>query len=106
MPHRWGTASRHERGYGSAWVKLREVIIARDLGLCQPCKREGRVTPFKAVDHIRPKSQGGTDEPDNLECICRACHDAKTHAESEAAKGRAPKQRPRFADDGRVIWPG
>ncbi len=28
--------SRHARGYGSAWTKLRELVLKRDGGLCQP----------------------------------------------------------------------
>ncbi|WP_425610863.1 HNH endonuclease [Xanthomonas albilineans] len=35
--------------------------MQRDQGLCQPCKQSGRLTPAVAVDHIVPKSQGGTD---------------------------------------------
>jgi 5-methylcytosine-specific restriction protein A len=76
--------SRHERGYGSAWVRLRAIILDRDLHLCQPCRRLGRVTPATQVDHIKPKANGGTDDSDNLQAICEPCHDAKT----EADKGR------------------
>jgi 5-methylcytosine-specific restriction protein A len=80
------TESRHARGYGSKWEKTRLVIIARDMGLCQPCKRrDGRPTPFDQVDHIKPKAQGGTDDHDNLECICEQCHTAKSAAEGQAA---------------------
>jgi 5-methylcytosine-specific restriction protein A len=103
-PWRHTKQSRHQRGYGAAWVKLREVIIARDIGLCQPCKRQGRVTPFAAVDHITPKAQGGTDEHDNLELICGPCHAAKSQAESLTGQGKALKPKPKFDDSGRVVW--
>lgn len=73
--------NRHQRGYGREWEKLREVIIHRDDGLCQPCLRAGRVVSFSAVDHIVPKAQGGGDDPSNLQCICGACHREKTAAE-------------------------
>lgn len=80
--------SRHERGYGSAWDKLREQIMRRDSGLCQPCGRMGKVAAAHHVDHIVPKAQGGTDDEANLQAICRDCHRAKTQAEANAGKGR------------------
>jgi len=67
-----------QRGYGAKWRRTREIIIRRDNGLCQPCLRNDRVTAFNAVDHITPKSKGGTDNPDNLQCICNECHKKKT----------------------------
>lgn len=76
---------RHARGYGSAWDKLREQIMQRDKGLCRLCWGLGRVTPAHAVDHIKPKSDGGTDEHANLQAICRACHSDKTAREGAAA---------------------
>jgi len=74
--------SRHERGYGTAWDKLRLKILKRDINLCQPCKRQGKLTPANAVDHIVQKASGGTDNPTNLQSICNACHKAKTASES------------------------
>jgi 5-methylcytosine-specific restriction protein A len=73
--------NRHERGYGNAWTKRRARILLRDCGLCQVCKRDGRVTVATEVDHRVPKSQGGTDEDDNLQSICNPCHKTKTGAE-------------------------
>lgn len=74
----WPTTSRHERGYGAAWDKLRLRILARDLHLCQPCKRKGRATPATQVDHIVPKAKGGTDDEANCQSICADCHREKT----------------------------
>jgi 5-methylcytosine-specific restriction enzyme A len=82
-PHR---GSRHARGYGTAWDKLREQIMARDCGLCQTCHRAGRVTLAREVDHIVPKFEGGTDGMHNLAAICQACHKAKTATESARSK--------------------
>jgi len=74
--------TRHERGYGSAWTKLRESILQRDAGLCQACRKQGRLTPARDVDHIIPKAEGGTDDESNLQSLCRACHTEKTKAET------------------------
>ena len=99
-----GQASRHERGYGAAWDKLRKIIIKRDMALCQPCLTKGRPTPFTQVDHITPKAKGGTDEHDNLQCICTPCHSDKTQREAAEAQGRQAKDRLTFTADGQVIW--
>lgn len=74
----WSRTSRHLRGYGYAWEKLRLRILARDKHLCQACKRKGRVTAANHVDHVKPKAQGGTDDEGNLQSLCAPCHDAKT----------------------------
>lgn len=78
----WPTSSRHSRGYGAAWDKLRLRILARDLHLCQPCKRKGRATPATQVDHIVPKAKGGTDDEANCQSICADCHMVKTAVEN------------------------
>lgn len=92
--------TRHERGYGAAWQRLRVQVIARDRGLCQPCKAAGKVRKFDAVDHIKPKAQGGTDDLSNLRCICADCHAAKSTAEGHEASGH--RHRPTIGEDG---WP-
>lgn len=82
--------SRHERGYGSAWDKIRQRIMHRDAGLCQQCKREGLVALAYAVDHITPRAEGGTDDDHNLEAICKPHHQRKTAAEALRARTIRP----------------
>ncbi|RCX52619.1 HNH endonuclease, partial [Escherichia coli] len=53
----------------------------RDKGLCQLCLRAGVVREAKTVDHINPKSHGGTDVDSNLQSLCWPCHKAKTARE-------------------------
>lgn len=77
----WSSESRHARGYGSAWDKLRLLALRRDRHLCIPCMAGGRPTPATQVDHIRPKAKGGTDDLANLQSICTECHAAKTATE-------------------------
>jgi 5-methylcytosine-specific restriction protein A len=90
--------SRHARGYGSAWDKLRVQVLRRDNGLCQcwECKRTGRIKLATQVDHIVPKSKGGTDAMENLQSIAADCHADKTLAEI----GKA-----RRTEVGRDGWP-
>lgn len=77
----WSRESRHRRGYGTAWDKLRKAILTRDKHLCQGCKRSGRIASGNHVDHIVPKAKGGTDDDCNLQTLCLTCHDAKTAAD-------------------------
>lgn len=78
--HNWGIRNRHALGYGSAWDKLRLVVLKRDGYLCQclDCKSTGRVRLATDVDHIQPKAKGGTDALDNLQAIHRDCHRVKS----------------------------
>jgi 5-methylcytosine-specific restriction protein A len=78
--------SRHKRGYGSSWNKIRKRILSRDGYLCQTCKRQGIVTYAKIVDHIINKASGGTNADDNLEVICDNCHKEKTQREAQKGK--------------------
>lgn len=71
-----------ERKRGSAGVRDRNQIKQRDCGLCQECKRNGRVSLGGPVDHIIPLWAGGSDEGRNKELLCHPCHDAKTAREA------------------------
>ena len=76
---RRGTESRHRRGYGTRWDKLRKWILDAN-PICAICG-----APANEVDHILPRAQGGTDEESNLQALCAACHSRKTLAESRQA---------------------
>ncbi|MCP4074432.1 MAG: HNH endonuclease [Hyphomicrobiales bacterium] len=84
--HNWKPDSvrgdRHKRGYGKEWDRIRKQVLIRDGELCQPCWKAGRVTRATQVDHVIPKTEGGTDELSNLQSICKACHGVKTQRES------------------------
>ncbi|MBK5120899.1 HNH endonuclease [Burkholderia sp. R-69980] len=79
--------TRQQRGYGAMWQKKRKRILQRDNGMCQPCRRAGRVKAASHVDHILNKANGGTDDDSNLEAICLACHKLKTGRESHGRNG-------------------
>lgn len=86
--------SRQSRGYDAAWEKRRKRILSRDKGLCQPCLKENRYRPAKQVDHIANKAaaraMGWTEDQieddDNLQSICKLCHEAKTQAEAQRSR--------------------
>ncbi|WP_429940458.1 HNH endonuclease [Enterococcus sp. DIV0240a] len=64
------------------WRKLREVIISRDYGLCQECKRRGITKRGTVVHHVIEAREDITKfwDKDNLELVCLACHN-KEHPE-------------------------
>jgi len=70
--------STTQRGYGSQWEQIKARIFERDKSLCQPCKRDGVVTPAVQVDHIVALANGGGHDDGNLQAICKRCHDMKT----------------------------
>ncbi len=80
-PWEHGRASSAERGYGAAWRKLRELVLAEE-PLCRVCG--GR--PSVMADHIVPKTHGGTDDRENLRGICKRCHDTKSGREGRASR--------------------
>ena len=65
--------------HSSEWRAVRLQVLERDRYLCQPCKRAGRITPAKTVDHIEPLRTNWSRrlDLDNLETICGQCHNAK-----------------------------
>lgn len=71
-----------ERKRGSAGVRDRERIRARDCGLCQNCGYLG-----KDVDHDVPLWAGGQDDDENKRVLCGMCHDAKSKVEARQRAG-------------------
>lgn len=105
---RWRATRKRDREYwrwhntlypggstaSQAWTDFRLQIIRRDGYRCVNCGRTGRFPrrrrawwePFRPegpriglqVDHILPLSRGGTNNPANLQTLCKSCHDTKT----------------------------
>lgn len=53
------------------------MVLARE-PLCAECKQGGMVVAASEVDHIIPLADGGTNDPENLQALCKACHSRKT----------------------------
>lgn len=53
--------------------QLKAVIIERDGNKCRKCG----TSQYLTVDHILPRSEGGTNDFSNLETLCRVCHSRK-----------------------------
>jgi 5-methylcytosine-specific restriction endonuclease McrA len=53
-----------------AWRRVRAWVLVRDLRKCRVCKTAEGVD----VHHIKFRSVGGEDTPENLAVLCRVCH--------------------------------
>lgn len=74
---------------GRAGVKRRASWLERH-PLCVHCLAEDppRTTAAVTPDHIVPLEQGGADDENNLQSLCKKHHDAKNAAEAAARAGR------------------
>lgn len=61
--------SKHSSS-GSAWQKLSKQVLDEYGRICWICQGDGADT----VDHLIPKSKGGTDDWDNLRPAHRSCN--------------------------------
>ncbi len=54
----------------------KHTLFGKQEGLCNGCRTQ---FPFRnmTVDHIVPRSQGGTDHENNLQLLCGACNSTK-----------------------------
>ena len=60
----------------------RHVLFGQQEGRCNGCRME---FPFKMfdVDHVIPRSRGGTDHLDNLQLLCSHCNRLKGNRTQE-----------------------
>lgn len=64
--------------HSTEWRHIRREVLDRDLGLCVRCGLQGNI-----VDHIIPSEDdwGNRFNIDNLETLCKKCHNKKTKRE-------------------------
>jgi len=77
-------ASKAGASMGPGWSARRSRILDRDGYRCLVCGSKVGV----AVDHIKPRFQGGTDDDSNLRVLCAVHHSQKTAAEGHEAARR------------------
>lgn len=56
-------------------------VLARDNWTCCSCGRTPLDGVTLEVDHIRPRSRGGTNDPENLQTLCRKCNSGKGNSD-------------------------
>lgn len=70
-----------ERGYGGRWQKIRKRVLA-DEPFCRECSKQGRITGADTVHHI--DGDVWNVKRENLEPLCKSCHDSITIKEMSA----------------------
>lgn len=63
---------------GGAYLKLKYRIAERDKWICGLCNREIADETHLSLDHILPKSKGGTNALINLQASHKACNSFKS----------------------------
>lgn len=66
-----------ERLRGRAAVTQRRRRLQAE-PLCRDCSATGNVTPATVPDHIVPLARGGSDDDENIRCLCKPCHLKRT----------------------------
>lgn len=63
--------------------RLRYEILSRDGEACCKCGRRPPVVELQ-VDHVIPVALGGSDEPSNLQTLCKECNSGKSSVPPDA----------------------
>jgi 5-methylcytosine-specific restriction endonuclease McrA len=79
----------YQDGLLKGYYNLKAFILDRDGHACQKCK--SKKTKLH-VHHIKFRSNGGTDTPDNLITLCESCH-KKLHASEFSFKPKRSKTK-------------
>jgi hypothetical protein len=60
--------------------RVRMSVLIRDKFTCQLCGAQGGPghSVQLEIDHIIPVAKGGTNDPENLQVLCRPCNQGKT----------------------------
>lgn len=83
----------------SIWRKCRELVIIREGGICNRCKKR----PVEEIHHIIELTEDNYTDPkiayglDNLEGLCSKCHNEETNPSKSIRKDIM------FDDDGNVV---
>lgn len=63
----------YQHGEQLGFWDVREYVLWRDRNICQGCQGASK-DPVLEVHHVRERSRGGSDRPDNLITVCKSCH--------------------------------
>ena len=74
--HREDIPSRTDLGKLPSYKTHKHTLFGRQEGVCTGCQI---FFPFRnfTIDHIVPRSKGGTDHLENLQLLCNACNSLK-----------------------------
>lgn len=79
----------YQRGANYGFANTKAFVLDRDSYTCQNCKGKTKDSRLE-VHHIVFRSNGGSDESENLMTLCKTCHD-KVHSGAIKLKGGKSK---------------
>ena len=79
----------YQRGANYGFANTKAFVLDRDSHICQHCKGKSKDGKLE-VHHIVFRSNGGSDEAENLITLCKTCHD-KVHSGAIKLKGGKSK---------------
>jgi 5-methylcytosine-specific restriction protein A len=69
------------------WKSVRTLQLQLE-PLCRSCRRAGKLVAAMVVDHIVAIADGGGElDPENLQSLCKPCHNAKTRHDTQPMAG-------------------
>lgn len=83
-------------GTNGAWRKTRGVVFSTYGDACLMCGDKAT-----EVDHIIELANGGTDDIENLQPLCKSCHKAKT---AKFNSERLTKQNRKNVENNGFFW--
>ncbi len=72
-------------------TNLKAAVLLRDGNKCVYCGKSGKRTKLE-MEHVVPKSKGGSDRYDNRVASCKECNDKKGNKSLEEFLKRRPKK--------------
>jgi len=86
----------YQNGLQKGFYNLKEFVLHRDSHSCQECRGKKKDKRLH-VHHVRFRSNGGTNVPENLITLCESCHNAlhaKKNAQSVSLERYGKKKAP------------
>ena len=75
----------YSKGVNYGYANTKSYVLSRDKYICQSCKGKSKEKRLE-VHHVIYRSNGGSDNADNLVTLCKVCHD-KVHDNKIKLKG-------------------
>ena len=96
LNHREDVPRRSDQGPTPHYRTQKHTLFGRQEGYCNGCRI---LFPFRnfTIDHITPRSQGGTDHPENLQLLCGACNSTKGDRDQAYLLATLKRQNQRIA---------
>ena len=96
LNHRKDIPRRSDQGPIPHYRTQKHTLFGRQEGYCNGCRIP---FPFRnfTIDHVTPRSQGGTDHPENLQLLCGACNSTKGDRDQAYLLATLKRQNQRIA---------